>query len=191
MFQEKFGDRALAHAFINQNQLDDALRVQAASDRSGIHLRLGEIFVRRKLMNPIQVKDCLRDQLIEIQMCTGCNRYFNCIAFEPNAIYRCPLCQRPLQYGFDPNVIAVEDDLEKEGQTYSTPDAIDQMLGLGPTPKPRPAPSKTDIRGTTEAVPPDELMKMLDQESKRVKSAPKPVPPNKGIVIRKPKRPQG
>jgi hypothetical protein len=189
MFEEKFGERAVSQDLIRKEQLEQALKAQEVSRGSGLNLRLGEILVRKKWLKPGQVKDVLRDLLIEIQWCNVCNKYYNCVAFESTAIYRCPLCRRQLQYSYEANAISVEDDLEREGQVSSAPDAIDQMLGFGEPPAPPPI-TTPPREMTPEPIPPEELKKMLDEESKRLHAQPKPVPKGKGIIIRKPKKPE-
>lgn len=188
MFEEKFGDRAIARELVTSEQLQLALQAQIKSRSAGVSLRIGEILVRKKLVKPMDVKEVLRDQLIEIQWCSTCNKYYNCLGYEANAIYNCPLCRQPLQYSFDANAVAVEEDLSKEGQIYSDPAAIDQLLG-GLTPA-KPIPSPSAKHEITEEIPPDELSKMLKQETNRRRSAePGPVPPKKNVIIRKPKKP--
>jgi hypothetical protein len=163
MFQERFGERAVGRGLISQNQLNETVQLQVMIRASGRRPRLGELLVKKGWIKPPDVKEILQDQLIDIQWCSGCNRHYNCTAFNSKAVYRCTACGRNLQYSFDASVITVEEDLSPAGEALADTDELDQMLGLEkPAPEPLTDPSP-------QPIPPEELKKMLDAESKRLR----------------------
>ena len=89
-----FGKMAVREKFINQDQLNECLRLQA---QKGETRSIGEIMVARKYLTNEQVKDLLSRQLKRIMVCPDCKLSYTVMSLSEGKKVECPRCRKPLQ----------------------------------------------------------------------------------------------
>lgn len=85
-----FGQIARRLGYVNEGQLSEALREQERDGRQGSALRLGQILMKMKVLEPEQFLDVLRRQQKEVVRCPRCEAFYDAPAADRLV---CPACQ--------------------------------------------------------------------------------------------------
>lgn len=91
-----FGKLAVRQGLATQEEVDQALRVQA---QTGEKRSLGEILVAQNSLTAIQVKELLERQLKKVMHCGACRLTFTVLTLSDRKRIECPRCKEPLEEG--------------------------------------------------------------------------------------------
>jgi hypothetical protein len=91
------GRIAVKKNFCTEEQINEALRIQALREERGIFCRLGEILVEKGFISPEKVIEILKLQRKELMFCPACKRRYNVFQYDPARAYLCKYCKKPLE----------------------------------------------------------------------------------------------
>jgi len=87
-----FGQIAMRRGWVNDAQLAECLRDQAASARTGSSLRLGQILLEKKYLTVPQFLEILRLQNKKVAQCPHCQTFFDTREASPGTPFACSKC---------------------------------------------------------------------------------------------------
>ncbi len=122
-----FGRLAYQNGYISKEQLNECLREQANIARLKIFFRLGEILIKKKFMNPEQVKKVLELQQKKILHCPRCGSRYNISSFEDGAKLQCQKCETRLVLPPEDDSVVVKETLRMDAGQFRA--LKDEFLG--------------------------------------------------------------
>ncbi|MHC4779004.1 MAG: hypothetical protein ACYTFG_10555 [Planctomycetota bacterium] len=105
-----FGNVAVRHGFIDEEEINKALRKQENLRDEGKRARLGEILVTNEQLTCAQVERILNFQGKEIMKCDSCGKHFNVLGLLKE--FPCPQCGQAMRLPLDIPPAEVHGDLE-------------------------------------------------------------------------------
>jgi len=135
-----FGKLAVALSFLTREDLEKALRLQADLGKLGVHKRLGEILLERKVLTRDQVLLVLRAQGKHILTCQACKKSYNVHHYRPYETYTCKHCSANLTAPTKAVDTAVNDSIMMSTAEFHTnaPRASDTTRTRQAARRPRP-----------------------------------------------------
>lgn len=90
--ERRFGQIACAKGWIEVAELEAAILEKEILARRNLRFRVGEILVARGALSPVQVREILADQGLEVRICRACDLAFNVRRSGGGGERRCPSC---------------------------------------------------------------------------------------------------
>ncbi|MCK5343056.1 MAG: hypothetical protein KAR20_06615, partial [Candidatus Heimdallarchaeota archaeon] len=96
-YQDKqFGEIAVELGYISRKALNSVLLELKTTKNANSQFLIGEILIKKKLLNKKQLKHVLSLQNRKMLRCTECRKKFSIKNYNPNKNYQCPHCSNPL-----------------------------------------------------------------------------------------------
>jgi hypothetical protein len=96
-----FGQLAVRHGYLTQNQLSQGLRQQELQARSGSSLQLGQILMRQGSLSLAGFLQVLQLQRLEVVKCPACDAFFDVSAARGENKFACSKCGTVVRIGGD------------------------------------------------------------------------------------------
>ncbi|MDQ7778473.1 MAG: protein kinase, partial [Planctomycetota bacterium] len=92
-----FGQLLIQRKLVPADKVNECLRVQEQMAERDIHLRLGEVLVKKGCMTAAQVREVLLLQRKVIMTCPVCKKNYNVPGHKEGTVVRCPKCSTELR----------------------------------------------------------------------------------------------
>ncbi len=92
----QFGEIAVKLGYISREALNSILLDFKSSKNANSQFLIGEILIKKKLLNKKQLKHVLSLQDRKLLRCNECRKKFSIKNYNPDKNYRCPHCSKPL-----------------------------------------------------------------------------------------------
>lgn len=103
------GNLASKYGYVNDEQLNECVCIQAMLKDGGKEIKLGQIFVEKEYMTSDDVIMVLRMQQQNIGVCPNCGKRYNTMRAKDKDEVSCPNCGTPLE------IFTTTDSIEVEG----------------------------------------------------------------------------